>query len=86
MRGHHLRVLERPAGLEIGRYAGHAKCVAADPDPRAEIGGAALDHAPGVHTVHRLFGQRAGAAGCGAEEGALAYEDDFADPDFDLEE
>ena len=41
-------------------------------DPRAEIGGAALDHAPGIDPVHRLFGQRAGAAGGGAEEGALA--------------
>ena len=38
---------------------------------RAEIGGAALDHAPGVDAVHRLVGQRAGAADGGAEEGAL---------------
>ena len=40
--------------------------------PRAEIGGSALDHAPGIGPVHRLLGQGAGAAGGGAEEGGLA--------------
>src|ERR1700688_2664237 len=55
VRGHGLRVLERTAGLEIGRDPRRAKRMAADPDPRAEIRGAALDHAPGVDTVHRLF-------------------------------
>jgi hypothetical protein len=32
----------------------------ADPHARPEIGGATLDHAPGVDTIHQLFGQRAG--------------------------
>ena len=46
--------------------------VAADPDSRAEIDGAALDHAPGVDAVLRLLGQRSRAAGGGAEQGSLA--------------
>jgi hypothetical protein len=33
---------------------------------------AALNHAPGVDAVHRFVGQRAGAAGGGAEQGCLA--------------
>ena len=53
------------------RY-GCAKRVATDADARAEIGGAALDHAPGVDAVHRVFGQDAGAADGGAEQGSLA--------------
>ena len=73
MRGHGLRVLERPAGFEIGRDPGRAEGMAADPDPRPEIGGAALDHSPGVDAVHRLFGQRADAAGGGAEQESLAF-------------
>ena len=28
--------------------------MAADPDSRAQVGGAALDHAPGVDVVHRF--------------------------------
>ena len=31
-----------------------------------------LDHAPGIDTVHRLLGQRAGGAGGGTEEGGFA--------------
>jgi hypothetical protein len=46
--------------------------VAADPDAHAELGGAALHHAPGVDAVHGRGGQRAGAADGGAEEGGLA--------------
>jgi hypothetical protein len=46
--------------------------VAADPNPRAEIGCSAPDHAPGIDAVHRLLSQRAGATGSGAEEGNLA--------------
>jgi hypothetical protein len=46
--------------------------MAADLDRRAEIGGATLDHAPGINPVHRLLGQCAGASHGGAEEGGLA--------------
>ena len=46
--------------------------MATDPRARAELGGAALDHAPRIDAVHRLVGQRAGAADGGAEEGGLA--------------
>ncbi|MGC1863935.1 MAG: hypothetical protein WA733_23150 [Methylocystis sp.] len=46
--------------------------MATDLAPRAEVGGAALDHTPGVDSIHRLVGQRAGAAGGGAEQGSLA--------------
>ena len=63
VRGHGLRVLERPAGLEISRDAGCAKRVTADLDAHTEIGGSALDHPPGVDAVHRLFRQCVSAAG-----------------------
>ena len=46
--------------------------MAADFAPRAELGGASLDHPPGVDPVHRFLGQRAGAADGRAEEGSLA--------------
>ena len=35
VRGHGLRVLQSAAGFEIGRDAGGAEGMAADPDPRA---------------------------------------------------
>ena len=57
-----LAVFERAAGFEIGRDPRRPECMAADTDARSEIGGAALDHAPGVDAVHRLFGQRSGVA------------------------
>jgi hypothetical protein len=47
------------------------KGMAADPGARAEVGGAALDHAPGVDAVHSIYSERAGAADGGAEEGDL---------------
>jgi hypothetical protein len=72
MRRHGLRVFQRAAGFEIGRDPRGAKGMAADPYASAEIGGAALDHAPGVDAVHRRFGQHAGAADGGAEQGGLA--------------
>jgi hypothetical protein len=72
VRGHGLRVLERSAGLEIGRDTRRAKCMTSNLDAHAEIRGAALNHAPGVDTVHRLVGQYVGAAGSGAEERAFA--------------
>jgi hypothetical protein len=37
--------------------------MAADPGSRAEVGGAALDHAPGVDAVHRF--SEAGGKGQG---------------------
>ena len=41
--------------------------MAANLAPRAEAGGAALDHAPSVEPVHRFIRQRAGAAGRGSD-------------------
>src|ERR1700736_2813737 len=70
MRRH--RLLLSAAGFKIGGDAGRAEGMAADPGARAELGGTALDHAPGVDAVHRFVRQRAGAAGGGAEEGSLA--------------
>jgi hypothetical protein len=67
-----LRVLERSAGLQIGRDARRAKSVTSDLDAHAEIGGAALNRAPRVDAVHRRLGQRASTADGGAEEGAFA--------------
>jgi hypothetical protein len=72
VRGHGLGVFQCAASFQIGGDARGAEGVAADPAPCAELGGAALDHAPGVDTVHGRGGQRAGAAGGGAEEGGLA--------------
>jgi len=43
--------------------------MAANLAPRAEVGGAALDHAPSVEPVHRFIRQRAGAAGGGYSGG-----------------
>src|SRR5208337_4699126 len=72
VRRHRLGIFERAACFEVGRYPGRSERMAPDPDSRAEIGSAALDHAPCVDTVHRLVGQRAGATGGGAEQGSLA--------------
>ena len=71
MRHHFLGVLERAAALKVGRYPRGAESVAADPDLHPEILSPALNHAPGVDAVHHGGGERAAAAGCGAEEGAL---------------
>jgi hypothetical protein len=46
--------------------------MAANLAPRAEVGGAALDHAPSVDPVHRFIRQRAGAAGGGYSGGGDA--------------
>jgi hypothetical protein len=60
--GHDLRVLQSAAGFKIGGDARGAEGMAADPGARAELGGATLDHAPGV--ARCIFvRQRAGAAG-----------------------
>jgi hypothetical protein len=72
MRRHRLSILQSAAGFKICRDPRGSKRMAADADTRAEIGGAALDHAPGVNPAHRLFSQHAGAAGGGAEQGSLA--------------
>src|SRR5580704_7756570 len=72
MRGHGLGIFETAAGPKIGGDSRGAKGVAANPRAHAETTGAALDHAPGVDSVHRFVRQRAGAAGGGAEEGSLA--------------
>ena len=73
------------AGFKIGGDTRGAERVAADPDARPEIGGAALDHPPGVDAVHRLFGQRSGAASGGAEEGSLAVVADASGFDVGVE-
>ena len=85
MRGHCLRVFQGAAGFEIRRDARGAECMAADPYFRSEIGGAALDHAPGVDAVHRVLGQRAGASHGGAEQGSLAGVADFGRLDVRVE-
>jgi hypothetical protein len=45
--------------------------VATDLDLHAELGGAALDHAPGIDPVHSLAVQQAGAAKGRAKKGAF---------------
>ncbi len=72
VRSHGLGPFQGTTSIQVGRDAGRAEGMAAHLDERAEVGGAALDHAPSVHPVHRLLGQCAGAAGGGAEEGSLA--------------
>jgi hypothetical protein len=72
VRRHGLSILQSAAGLEIGGYARRPEHVTPDFYPHAELGGVALDHAPGVDAVHRFLRQRAGPAGGGAEEGRLA--------------
>ena len=67
MRGHGLRILKRSAGFKLGGDARGAEGMAADPGARAELGGAALDHAPGVDAVHSLCGEITGAANSRAE-------------------
>jgi len=71
MRRHHLGVFERPASFEVGGNACCPEGMAADLDLHAEVGGAALDHAPGIHPVHRCGRECAGASYRGAEQGAL---------------
>jgi hypothetical protein len=73
VRRHRLGVLERAAPLKVSGDPRSAKSVAADPALHAELGGAALDHAPGVNAVHHGCGERASATGCGAEEGGLFF-------------
>ena len=85
MRGHGLRVLERAAGFKIGGDACGAERMAADLAARAEIGGAALDHAIGVDTVHRFVRRRAGAPSRRAEEGSLAAVADSGRLDISVE-
>ena len=55
------------------RTPGRPKCVAANPDPRAEIGGAALDHAPGIDANFSVrfepslsVGAKGGVPACGS--------------------
>jgi hypothetical protein len=72
VRRHGLGLFQGATSLKISRDARRAEGMAAHLDERAEIGGTALDHAPSVHPVHRLFSQRAGAADGGTEEGDFA--------------
>jgi hypothetical protein len=52
----------RATGITVYREAGNTSM------PRS----VALDHAPGIAAVHWFLGERAGAAGDGAEEGSFA--------------
>jgi hypothetical protein len=71
---HGLGVFERAAAFKISGDPGGAECVAADPALHAELGRPALDHPPGVDSVHRGGGEHAGAAAAdGAEEGGLLF-------------
>jgi hypothetical protein len=72
MRRHGLGVLERPAGLEIGRDARRPEHMAPELDAEAALGGAPADHAIGVDAMHRRIAEAAGSAERGAEEGSLA--------------
>jgi len=67
VRGHGLGVFQRAAALKVGRNPRGAKCVTANPTFHAEFGRAALNHAPRVDAIHCDRGERAGAAGGGAE-------------------
>lgn len=72
MTRHRLRVFQRSAALKVGRDAGRVEGVAADLHPEVQIGGTALDHTPGIDSIHRFIRQFPSAAGGGAEEGGLA--------------
>jgi hypothetical protein len=69
-RGHGLGVFQSASGFEIGRDPGRAECVATDLHFRPQFG-AALNHAPCIDPVHRLFGQRPRPPDGGAEEGTF---------------
>jgi len=71
VRRHGLCVFERAAALKIGCDARGAERVAANLALNAQIGGASLDHAPGVDAVHRGRCERAGAAGPERKRGVL---------------
>src|SRR5216683_732783 len=68
VRGHRLRMLERPAILQIRRNAGRAEGMAAD--RRFDAGGdrTPAHHPPGVGLIHRLVGQRGSFPALGGAE------------------
>src|SRR5690348_12719182 len=70
VRGHGLGVLERAAGLEVGRDAGGAKSVTANFGLEARVGRTPPDHAPDIDAVHRQAGEDAGLADSRSEEGS----------------
>ena len=86
VRGHELGVFERAAGLKVGGNSSGAEGVAADLDLRAKVGGAALDHAPGVDPVHRRGRERPGAPDGRAEQGALVVAGDAGSTNVLIEE
>jgi hypothetical protein len=69
MRDHGLSFVQSVAGFNICRDPCGMESVAADTNMRTEIGGAALDHAPGIDAVHLPFGQDASTSSSGSEEG-----------------
>jgi hypothetical protein len=52
VRSHRLGVLKRAASLKVSGDPRGPKGVAADPALHAELGRAALNHAPGVDAIH----------------------------------
>jgi hypothetical protein len=69
---HGLDVFEGATGVEVDGDPGRPERMAVDPHLEAHRGHVALDHTVGVDVVHGAFGERAGTAHGGAEEGALA--------------
>jgi hypothetical protein len=47
-----LGIFQRAAAFKVSCNSRGAECVAADPALQAELGRAALNHAPGVDAVH----------------------------------
>src|SRR6202000_247481 len=76
VRRHCLRVLKRTAGIQISSDARRPKRVVSDVNLQPRRGRSPLDHRPGVAAVHPFVGQRASAAGRGAEEWAFAVTTD----------
>ena len=86
MRRHGLCVFQSAAGFKIGGDARGAEGMAADFDACAEIGGAPLDHAPGIDAVHGGVGEDTGAADRGAKQGALVLAREAGGADVFVEE
>jgi len=54
--GEMLRMFERAVVLEVGGYASRVEGVIADPGLDADVGRAALNHAPGAGLGHAVPG------------------------------
>src|ERR1700730_6668175 len=58
--GHRLRLLERPAVLQVDGDPGRPEAVAADERLDARLLGAPADHPPHVRLAHRVLGELLG--------------------------